>query len=529
MIDFVCGPSLLLKKPQRRRMRVHSLFVIRNMKSTAIKKRSAQAKRNITAQDPYEYLAAYRKFVRQHPGDREGLKHYGRLSLLHGHLGAAKRTWRTLRKIDPSNANLLLEIGHIYQVHRYPDLAQEHYEEAARMDTKAINPRISLALLHEKAHRMDQAREAVQQCLQIDPGDEQALYLAAFLTYREDKLDRAESRLRDLISSDLKHQFIVYASRFLLAQILDRTGRFDEAMRHLSKAKEFIRKLPFSRETTKRMPSKKQRDALLAPLKEHPKDFGRLAAKHFPKRIRNKIPRLAYLAGHPRSGTTLLESILGAHPEIAAVDEPELDWIVEWAFAKAGPPRTLNLARRRYIEILRRHAGDTVDGKLLLEKNPAQTSDLPRLLKVFPEMRVITALRDPRDVVLSVYFQNIPLNSVRFYSLEAFAKAYASMMDSWLLVREWQGFSWIETRYEDTVSDTEKEGRRVTEFLGLRWHEDQELFFDAAKKRQLYAPTYHDVTKPIYSRSVGRWRNYEKYLKPVLPILEPYCRAFGYA
>jgi hypothetical protein len=149
---------------------------------------------------------------------------------------------------------------------------------------------------------------------------------------------------------------------------------------------------------------------------------------------------------------------------------------------------------------------------------------------VFPELRILIALRDPRDVALSCYFQNIPLNAVNvnFLSLERVAKHYSDLMDIWLAVKEWEGFSWIETRYEDMVEDVEKEGRRVTEFLGLTWDEGQGKFYEKSRQKQLYSPTYQDVTRPIYKRSLARWRAYEKHLAPILPGLEPYCRRFGY-
>jgi hypothetical protein len=146
-------------------------------------------------------------------------------------------------------------------------------------------------------------------------------------------------------------------------------------------------------------------------------------------------------------------------------------------------------------------------------------------------LKVLIALRDPRDVVISCYFQNIPLNSanVNFLTFDRLAKHYADLMGIWLLVREWEGFAWMETRYEDVVADLAKEGRRVTEFLGLAWHDDQAHFHEKNAAKQLYSPTYQDVTKPVYSRSVARWRAYEKYLSPILPALDRYCRAFGYS
>jgi hypothetical protein len=150
---------------------------------------------------------------------------------------------------------------------------------------------------------------------------------------------------------------------------------------------------------------------------------------------------------------------------------------------------------------------------------------------VFPDLRAVIALRDPRDVLVSCYFQNLPLNATNanFLSLERLARHYADLMDVWLAVRQWTDLPAIETRYEDLVADVGREGRRVTAFLGLEWHPDQARFHESRGDRPLYSPTYQDVTRPIYSRSIARWKAYEKYLAPVLPALEPYVRALGYA
>ena len=88
---------------------------------------------------------------------------------------------------------------------------------------------------------------------------------------------------------------------------------------------------------------------------------------------------------------------------------------------------------------------------------------------------MIIALRDPRDVIVSCFFQNLRLNATNanFLSLERTAKHYADLMDVWLRLRELGGFDWLESRYEDIVNNLESEGRRVTEFLGLSWHERQ--------------------------------------------------------
>jgi len=387
-------------------------------------------------------------------------------------------------------------------------------------------------VLLEQNHRLDQARAAVAECLALDPGDDQARYFSALLDRREGNLALAESRLRDLIASAPRHPFVRYAARYELAQVLDRTERFDEAMRELIEAKQIVGALTDTGLLLRGYDhgAESARRFTLA----QPKDILHTWAGFFPAARREPIPPLAFLGGHPRSGTTLLEQILDAHPGVAALDEPAAFLeVLQPEFhksARLSSPR-VNTLRQLYIQALRADLGGEAAGKLLLDKNPSPTARLPLWLRVFPELRVLIALRDPRDVVLSCYFQNIPLNptNVNFLSFERLAKHYADLMGIWLAVREWDGFAWLEMRYEDLVADTEREGRRCTEFLGLEWHESQERFYEQSGRKQLYSPTYQDVTRPVYTRSVARWHAYEKYLAPIAPALEPFCRAFGYA
>ncbi len=477
-------------------------------------------------------LPLYEKLTRECPGDAVVWLEYGNTASGARQFQLAGAAWSRAMELAPRNAELISLVGHQYQGLRRPDQASACFAQAAGADPRGVNPRISLAVLLEKTHRLAAARAAVGECLAIDPCDDQARYFSAVLDRREGKLDEAERRLRDLIASEPRHPYVRYACRYELAQLLDRLDRPDEAMTQLNEAKNLVRALA----DTGLMIKSYDRDAAKA--RRFTQDLPRSSplewARLYPEAKREPTPPLAFLGGHPRSGTTLLEQILDAHPGVAALDEPNafLD-VLQPAFfsSKNFSSQRLNAIRRLYIEALQWELGSGAEGRLLVDKNPSPTARLPVWLRVFPESRVLIALRDPRDVAVSCYFQNVPLNAVNvnFLSLERVARHYADLMDVWMAVRQWDGFAWLETRYEDTVADLEKEGRRVTGFLGLDWREEQMRFHEKSLKKQLYSPTYQDVTQPVYTRSVGRWRAYEKYLAPILPALEPYCRAFGYS
>jgi tetratricopeptide (TPR) repeat protein len=475
---------------------------------------------------------AYEKLIRQFPNEPELWLEYGGAARGMRQFKIAFRAWERASELAPQDSDLLVQIGQQYNDLRQPDKARAFYEQAIDADPRNSNARIAMARFLERGHRFAEAREEVDACLKANPKDEQGRYYDALLDRRENKLEDAERHLRDLIGSNPEQPYVQYSSRYELAEVLNRTGRFDEAMNMLIEAKALVRRTGDVNVVLRQyegFAAQWRRAAL--PL---PKDILGTWAKQFPKRDRSEIPNLAFLGGHPRSGTTLLEQVLGTNSSVAAFDEPRAFRQVVWELYHATPqftPARLNIIRKRYFEALADEGDSNWAGKVVLDKNPAPTANLPIWLRVFPELRVVIALRDPRDVVISCFFQNLRLNpfSANYLTLARTAKRYADLMDVWLAAREWTGLTWLESRYEDTVTNLEKEGRRVTEFLGLSWDQAQARFYESSRKKQIRAPTYHDASQPIYDRALARWRSYEKHLEPIMPILEPYCRALGYS
>ena len=163
----------------------------------------------------------------------------------------------------------------------------------------------------------------------------------------------------------------------------------------------------------------------------------------------------------------------------------------------------------------------------MVDKNPSQLVNLPLWLRLLPELRVLVALRDPRDVVVSSYFFDLPPNatSVQFLDWESTARHYATFMDLWRQMKDrLPAGCWMESRYEDIVSDTAGETARVAGFLGLSTVEKS----SGDSSVTLHSPNYATASQPVHARSVGRWRNYEESLRETGKTLEPLVRLFGY-
>jgi tetratricopeptide (TPR) repeat protein len=485
-------------------------------------------------------LTAYRALIKRHPSVpglwfEMGNAASGDLDFAH-----ANRAYRRALDLAPHDSSLLSAIGQQYQGLRQLADARHCFERAVAASPDSVDARMSLAVWLEKERRLADAHEQVEACLAKYPRDDQARYFHAFLLHRQKKDTEAETALRDLIKDGPQYPYVKYASRHLLGVVLDQLGHYAEALTWLLEAKAQVRTITDTALLERKYDETDHlRRNLLAGLTPDMIQRWRAEASATPERY-----QIAFLGGHPRSGTTLLEQILDANPEVLAFDEPVA--FNQEITGRSTPPVTLGQSpwqawdtlsatrqadmRRRYVKSLLREIPGDPTARVLLDKNPSPTMSLNIWLRVFPELKVIIALRDPRDVIISCFFLNTMLNAtnVNFLSLERTVKHYADLMDIWLWMRELGGFDWIETRYEDIVLNMEKEGRKATEFLGLTWHPNQARFHETARQKVLYAPTYHDVTQPIYQRAVGRWQRYAAALEPFQARLAPYLKAFGY-
>jgi tetratricopeptide (TPR) repeat protein len=485
-------------------------------------------------------LASYRDLTRRFPAVAELWFEMGAAATGELNFDLANQAYRRASELAPHNASLLVLLGQQYQGLRQLDDARACFERAVAADPASVDARIWLAMWLEKERRLEDAWAAIEAILAQHPRDDQARYFRAFILHCQKKNSEAETALRDLIKDDPQYPYVKYASRHLLGVVLDESGQYPEAMRWLLEAKAQVRQLTDVASLERGYDeADKSRRELLASLTPEMIRRWRQEAPPSPGKF-----KIAFLGGHPRSGTTLLEQILDAHPAVLAFDEPDAfnqeaaGQIPLPATSGQAQARALNSLssgrirqiRDRYVKSLLREITGEPTAQVLLDKNPSSTMALPHWLRVFSELKIIIALRDPRDVIISCFFLNLTLNAtnMNFLTIERTARHYMDLMDVWLRLRELGGFDWMETRYEDVVKNLESEGQRVTEFLGLAWHPDQSRYHETARRKFLFAPTYHDVRQPIYRRAIGRWERYAETLEPGKAKLASYCKMFGY-
>lgn len=487
-------------------------------------------------------MATYRDLLKRFPQSEKLWFELGLAAAKELEFDQADQAFQRAAELAPKDIALRVLLGQQYHLLRRMDRARACFEQAAAIDPSSVHAQLSMADWYERENRLDEAWAGLEACAVRHPDNAQVRCSMALLLQHRKQLPEAEKILSELIAKGTGDLNVKFSCRHQLAVVLDELGQPVEALQWLAEAKSILRQ---SANITKLEQSYDQADRrrrqLLAELT--PEMIRRWQSEAASGPAANL--RLAFLGGHPRSGTTLVEQILGTHPKIIAFDEPVafsqeiLEQLAPLENAQTLTANGLNLLtesrrshfRQRYLKSLARElpAGNA-GGQILLDKNPSHTAAIHLWLRIFPGIKILIALRDPRDVIISCYFQNLQLNAVNvnFLSLDRTVKHYCDLMDVWLRLRELVGFDWIESRYEDTVNGLEAEGRRVTEFLGLTWSPSQADFHEAARKKHVIAPNYTAVIRPVYRSAMGRWRKYEAALAPFQERLAPYCRAFGY-
>jgi tetratricopeptide (TPR) repeat protein len=247
-----------------------------------------------------------------------------------------------------------------------------------------------------------------------------------------------------------------------------------------------------------------------------------------------------FVVGFPRSGTTLLETMLDAHPALACMDERAylqdlIDYLHDGGLRYPQDlgrltPGQCAAMRAIYRERVARHVNWNAQTRLV-DKNPLNLLKLPLLRRLYPQARIVLALRHPADVVLSNYMQNFrsPAFVALCETLESTARGYAAAMDFWTAQHALLGGDVFVSRYEDLVADLPARARALTDFLGLEWHEAL-LRPEARAKQRGYisTPSYAQVTEAVNMRAVGRWQAYAEWFAPLRPLLTPYLARWDY-
>jgi tetratricopeptide (TPR) repeat protein len=422
-----------------------------------------------------------RRILSASPGDEAALAYQVTIQLAEGQVEEARRTVRKARRLRPSSVKL------------------------RALELQVLNS------AGEREEAADAAAEIVASGI-VDPLVAREFATAAPRVHREPE---AAAYLRRCLESAETPPSFLAGLWVQLGRLLDRMDEPDEAFEAWTRGNALRR-------------SEFDAGAFSARIDETIRNWTRDAIA---ERAGWGDPsdRPVLIVGMPRSGTTLVEQILGSHPEVAPCGE--LNDLVRAAGNLAGlkarqmalvtDPGVLRRedvsgAARDYVRRLRR-AG--ARAKRATDKMPLNFLNLGLVAIMTPHARVVHCVRDARDVCLSCYSYNFSGHmpfSHDLRDLGMFHLMHDRLMAHW---REVLDVPILELRYEELVADQEGQSRALVDFVGLGWDEACLSFYES--KRSATTASYEQVRNPIYKTAVERWRRYERHLAPLLEALGP--------
>jgi len=476
-------------------------------------------------------IASFRKALLINPDYAEAHSNLGVAMQGQERLEEAIASFERALQIKPDFAQVHSNLGLALQSQGRFEEAIASFGEALRIKPDFAEAHSSLCDLYETQNDIEELEKAVEKATAKCGDDSHVLFRRAQLATRKSQFEEAVGYLNRVQIEKLQPA-LKSAYFSLLGKACDKLGRFEDAFSAFEKQNELAcaslgaKKLNTDGYLNSTQSLKEVWTTDVQPVWAH----ATAGAKQISP---------VFLVGFPRSGTTLLDSILRSHPGIGVVEEKPMVGAMSKAFKQVQTIETLNGLseadilglRDAYFKELKVHLDPDDGGKLIVDKYPLNIVHAGFIHRVFPDAKFILALRHPCDCVLSCFMQTFKLNDamMNFLDLEQAAKLYAAVMEIWSVYRQKLGLEVHILKYEDLVQDLEGTCKPLIGFLGLEWDDNLHNYQKTALERgSIHTPSYSQVVQPLYRQASGRWTNYRKQMEPVLPVLQPWIEAFGY-
>jgi len=476
------------------------------------------------AGDAESALAEFRQMAADYPDDPNPL---GKLHALLKELGQDKEALEAIEAAvgrAPDDIPLLLGLASHLSYMVDSTGAEAVYRRVLEIDADNALAHLGLAVCFDLTNRTEELSALVPQAEERGVGANALNFIRAF-DHRRAKRFAEGLAAMEQVPDDLETARRVH----LMGQLFEGVGRYDEAFEAYTKMNELMSAMgprPEERAAGYRNMLRLRREAMT----------DEWVSSWRPETRKDPRPAPVFLFGFPRSGTTLLDTMLMGHPAIEVLEEePTLhkafELFTNYEDMPTATDERIQAARDAYFETAASRT-PLKPGNLLVDKNPLAINSAPFIRRLFPEARFILALRHPCDVVLSCYVTNFRMNDgmANFVKLDTGAELYDLSFSYFERVQALMPTPTHTVVYENIVADQDRELRKLFDFLRLDWHDavlDHQS--TALGRGRIKTASYAQVVEPIYKRSAGRWHNFRRHLEPIFPILQPWVDRHGYS
>ena len=433
---------------------------------------------------------------------------------------------------------------------RLPDQVAEYFEKALAIEEDYLPAHLGLMHFLEQSNRHEKLRDAVTRARRVLGSHVMVRLYEAILADIDGEHEEAKALL-EAISIEPADAWTRYGERTRLArltQICDRLNNTAAAFQYAQSANDLSREISDSKGIDKsgflQTVEKRRRYFTAENINRWPDITSEFRGQSkISGEILTPTPGIdnpVFIIGFPRSGTTLLDTLLRGDPSIRVAEEANAVGVMVNRLSGEADERLETLAglsdrdieglRRTYFDALARHAKPD-SGVTLIDRFALNIIYAGEIYRVFPQARFVLLLRHPADCVLSCFLQTFYETSANasFFTLGDSAHLYDQVFGLWRQYTDLLKLNVLQVKYEDLVADVETTCRRILEYLGLPWHPDILEHEQTARDRSFIGTaSYNQVTQPLYPEARERWQRYHVEMQPVLPVLKPWISYFDY-
>tara|TARA_Y100001970_G_scaffold272179_1_gene368532 strand:- start:3866 stop:5494 length:1629 start_codon:yes stop_codon:yes gene_type:complete len=384
--------------------------------------------------------------------------------------------------------------------------------------------------LYEKTNKISKFFELVTSAKKIFINEPKLKYYTALCFYRK---NNEELALKFITQEKIEQEFIKLNYISYLISLYDLLSKiYLQKNKYKFSLKYAIKRNSISIQSKKNKKYNKQ--IILDTINKY-KNFYK-SFKHPIKTYPNSYlfhKNLVFLIGFPRSGTTLLDSILRSHSKTNVLEEkPYLLNLRHEYFKNNSLENILNISKSEVIKFQNNYFNsfDYDESKITIDKFPLNIIELGFIKKIFPNSKIILALRHPLDTILSCVLTSFKINEAmaNYENLETSAFFYNEVFDLFKTYKKQLNLRCHEVKYENVVSNFNEEIEKLLTFVGLKFENSVKKYHITAKNRdKINTPSYNQVVKPIYKKSLYRHKKYPE-TDIIKPLVNDWINYFGY-
>lgn len=448
-------------------------------------------------------------------------------------LNLAIINFKKVIEIEPNNFSAFFNIGSIYKKKNETINAENFLKKTLELNPKYNSAYNDLFDLYDKTNQLEKYDQLLKQAEKNFDEKKLLDYHSGIHEYKKHNYQKTIDILENL-NLDKEYPLYNVAKYGILGKCYDHIGQYDKAFFCFKNNNDLV-DYHYGKNIDKNF--------FITYVNQRIEFFKDFSINQWQEGLEKKkdFEDPIFLIGFPRSGTTLLDTVLRTNKFVEVLEEKPIikNFLIKLEKKINNDFNQLKYLDQKYISKMqnfyfqeREKFLKNKKTKIIIDKMPLNIIHIGEILRFFPNAKFIFALRNPYDSVLSCFMQSFTLNPAmkNFLNLKTTAVLYDMVMNLWTIYKKNFSINFHYVKYEDVTLDFENTTKKIYEYLDLIWSNETKDFYLTARKRlDIVTPSYNQITSPLYSKSINRWKNYETKFKDVKKYLDKWVNEFNYS